>query len=241
MSGRGELHLSILVETMRREGFELEISKPEVIIREINGTRMEPIEELIVDIPEEYSGTITAELQKRRALMQNMVPHSGGLRFTFHIPTKNLLGLRNILLTKTKGTAVLNNVFLEYAAETPALLKTRNGALISSETGLAIANGLEVAQGRGTTFIGPAVAVYRGMIIGENSRREDLEINVCKEKKQSNVRASFNDFAVQLTPPIEMTLEQDLDFLESDELLEVTPNALRLRKRYLTRGERDKH
>lgn len=240
LSGRGELHLSVLIETMRREGFEIEVSKPEVIIREIDGVRMEPVEELVVDVPEEYSGTITAELQKRRASMQNMVPHSGGLRFTFHIPTKNLLGLRNVLLTKTKGTAVLNNVFLEYAPETPALAKTRNGALLSAESGVAVANGLEVAQGRGMTFIGPQTEVYEGMIIGENSREEDLEINVCKEKKLSNVRASFNDFAIQLAPPVVMSLEQALDFLESDELLEVTPNNIRLRKRYLTKNERAK-
>ncbi len=240
LSGRGELHLSVLIETMRREGFEMEVSKPEVIIREIDGQRMEPWEELIVDVPEEHSGTITGELQKRRGAMQNMTPHSGGMRFTFHIPTKNLLGLRNVLLTKTKGTAVLNGIFLEYRPETPSLPKTRNGVLISSEMGVAVTYGLEVAQGRGATFIGPQTEVYEGMIIGQNSREEDLEINVCKEKKQSNVRASFNDFSIQLAPPVIMTLEQALDFLESDELLEVTPNNLRLRKRYLTKNERAK-
>ena len=239
--GRGELHLSVLIETMRREGFELQVSKPEVIIKEIDGVRMEPIEELVVDVPNEHAGTVTAELQKRRALMQAMAPHSGGMRFSFHIPTKNLLGLRNVLLTKTKGTAVLNSVFLKYAPETPLLETARNGALISAETGVTVAYGLEVAQGRGMTFIGPQTNVYGGMIIGLNSREEDLEINACKEKKLSNVRSSFNDLATQLTPPIIMTLEQSLDFLEDDELLEVTPLNLRLRKRYLTRSLRDKH
>lgn len=241
VSGRGELHLSVLIETMRREGFEMEVSKPEVIMREEHGVRMEPVEELVVDIPEEYSGVISAELQKRRANMQNMVPHSGGLRFMFHIPTKNLLGLRNALLTKTKGTAVLNSVFLKYIPETPLLPQSRNGVLISAETGVAVAYGLNVAQGRGTTFIAPGAEVYEGMIIGENSREEDLEINVCKEKKQSNVRASFNDFAIRLVPPVVMSMEQALEFLEADELLEVTPNFLRLRKKYLTRTERDRH
>jgi GTP-binding protein len=241
LSGRGELHLSVLIETMRREGFEMQVSKPEVIMKEIDGARMEPMEELVVDVPEEYSGTVTAELQKRRSEMQNMSPHSGGLRFTYNIPTKNLLGLRNVLLTKTKGTAVLNSVFLKYAPESVSLPRTRNGVLISAEAGVSVTYGLEVAQGRGATFIPPQTEVYEGMVIGQNSREEDLEINVCKEKKLSNVRASFNDMAIQLSPPIVMSLEQALDFLESDELLEVTPNHLRLRKRYLTRGERDKN
>ena len=239
--GRGELHLSVLIETMRREGFEIQVSKPEVIIKENDGVRMEPIEELVIDVPSEHAGTVTAELQKRRAIMQAMAPHSGGMRFSFHIPTKNLLGLRNVLLTKTKGTAVLNSVFLKYAPETPLLETARNGALISAETGITVAYGLEVAQGRGITFIGPQTNVYEGMIIGLNSREEDLEINACKEKKLSNVRSSFNDLATQLTPPVIMTLEQSLDFLEDDELLEVTPLHLRLRKRHLTRSLRDKN
>ncbi len=241
VSGRGELHLSVLIETMRREGFELQVSKPEVIIKEINGVRMEPVEELVIDVPEEHVGTITAELQKRRGILQSMAPHSGGMRFVFHIPTKNLLGLRNILLTKTKGTAVLNSIFLNYAKETPALQKTRNGALVSSDTGTAVPYGLEVAHGRGIVFVGPQTDVYEGMIIGLNSREEDLEINVCKEKKLSNVRSRFNNEAIQLSPPIILTLEQALDFLEDDELLEVTPIYLRLRKRYLTKIEREKH
>ena len=219
----------------------MEVSKPEVITKEENGKKMEPWEEVIVDVPEEYTGTITAEFSKRRGELQNMTPHSDGIRFTYHIPTKNLLGLRNILVTKTKGTNVMNNLFLKYAEETPSLQKSRNGVLVSSETGVAVTYGLDTAQGRGGTFISPQTEVYEGMIIGQNSREEDLEINVCKEKKQSNVRASFNDFALQLTPPIEMTLEQALDFIEADELLEVTPKNLRLRKKYLTRNERSRN
>lgn len=241
LSGRGELHLSVLIETMRREDFELEVSKPEVIFKEIDDVLMEPWEEVIIDVPEEYSGTVSSEFSKKRAELHNMSPHSDGVRFTYQMPTRNLLGLRNILLTKTRGTVVMNSVFLKYAPEGPALPKHRNGVLISAETGTAVTYGLEVAQGRGSTFIPPQTEVYEGMIVGQNSREEDLEINVCKEKKQSNVRASFNDFAIQLTPHIELTLEQALDFIEQDELLEVTPNHLRLRKRYLTKVDRNRY
>ena len=239
VSGRGELHLSILIETLRREGFELEISKPEVIIKEIDGKKMEPFEEVTIDIPEEHLGAVTTEFGKRKASMVNLTNHQNGYsRMVYHISTRGFLGLRNVLVTETKGTAVINSVLLGYQEQGDILPRSRNGVLIASETGKAVAFGLQTAQGRGTVFVAPTTEVYEGMIVGLNSRKEDLEINVCKGKELTNMRSKGADEAIVLTPPLTFTLEQALDFLEDDELLEVTPESIRLRKKYLTKNDR---
>ena len=248
VSGRGELHLSILIETLRREGFELEVSKPEVIIKQVPPTpgsgvpkKLEPFEEVTIDIPEEYMGVITTEFGRRQATMVDLINHHNGYsRLVYHISTRNFLGLRNLLVTGTKGTVVINSVLLGYQPIADAPARTRNGVLIASETGKAVAFGLEVAQGRGTVFIPPITQVYEGMIIGLNSRKEEIAINVCKGKALTNMRSKGNDDAIALAPPVAFTLEQAIDFLDDDELLEVTPQALRLRKKYLTENERSK-
>ncbi len=239
VSGRGELHLSILIETLRREGYEFQVAKPEVITKTVNGVEMEPIEDLTIDVPDEFQGVVTQDLGNRKAQMTNMhTSGKGNTRFEYRIPSKSLFGLRSALMTKTKGTAVINTMFDKYEPMSPPVKRVRNGVLIASHTGVALAFGLNNAQGRGTTFVSPGTEVYEGMIIGQNSRSEDIEINVTKEKKQTNVRSETADIAVALTPPIVMSLEQYLDFLEEDELLEVTPRNLRLRKKLLTKLER---
>ena len=240
LSGRGELHLSILIETIRREGYEFQVGKPEVIIKTINGIQMEPIEDLMIDIPDEFLGAVTAEVGGRKGQMTNMFSDGkGNTKIEYKIPSKNTLGIRTALLTSTKGTAVINVMFDKYEPLTPPVDQTRNGVLIASEAGNALHYGLNNAQQRGITFIDAGTKVYEGMIIGENSRREDIEINVTKEKKQTNMRASTSDVNMgTLTPAVKMSLEQCLDFLEEDELLEVTPLSLRLRKKYLTKLER---
>ena len=237
--GRGELHLSILIETLRREGYEFQVEKPQVITKVVNGVEMEPVEDLIIDVPNEFQGIVTRELGKRRGNMTNMnADEKENTRFEYKIPSKNLLGLRNVLLTATKGTAVINTMFDKYEPLTPLLPKIRNGVLIASEPGIALTFGLENAQGRGITFIDPGTPVYTGMIIGLNSRADDIEINVAKGKKLTNMRSSTSDIAIALTPPLKMSLEQYLDFLEEDELLEVTPKNLRLRKKLLSKLDR---
>lgn len=239
VSGRGELHLSVLIETMRREGYEFQVEKPEVITKKVGGVEMEPVEDLIIDVPDEFQGVVSRELGERRGQMTNMnVDGKGNTRFEYKIPSKNLLGLRNILLTNTKGTAAINTMFDKYEPLTPMLPKIRNGVLIASEPGIALTFGLENAQGRGVTFVNPGTFVYEGMIIGLNSRTDDIEINVAKGKHLTNMRSSTSDIAIALTPPLKMSLEQYLDFLEDDELLEVTPLNLRLRKKLLTHLDR---
>lgn len=239
LSGRGELHLSVLIETLRREGYEFQVGKPEVIIKEIDGVKMEPVEDVMIDVPDEYQGAVTQELGQRRGEMTHMEAEgNGNTRFEYKIPSKALLGIRSILLTKTKGTAVLNTIFDKYAPVTPPVEQIRNGVLIASESGTATTYGLNNSQERGITFIEPSEKVYEGMIIGLNSRREDMELNVVKEKKQTNIRASSADIAVILTPPLKMSLEQYLDFIEEDELLEVTPLNLRPRKKLLSKIDR---
>ena len=239
VSGRGELHLSVLIETLRREGYEFQVEKPEVITKIVNGVEMEPVEDLIIDAPDEFQGVVSKELGERRAQMTNMnASGKGNTRFEYKIPSKNLLGLRNVLLTNTKGTAVVNTMFDKYEPLAPALPKRRNGVLIASEPGITLTFGLQNAQGRGITFIDPGTSVYEGMIIGLNSRPDDIEINVAKGKHLTNMRSSTSDIAIALTPPLKMSLEQYLDFLEDDELLEVTPKCLRLRKKLLTKLDR---
>lgn len=239
LSGRGELHLSVLIETLRREGYEFEVGKPQVITKKVDGVEMEPIEDVIIDIPDEYVGAITQELGARRGTMTNMEPdQKGNTRLEYTIPSKNLLGLRSDLLTLTKGTAVMNSMLNGYQPVTQALEKLRNGVLIASEPGQSLAYGLGNAQERGILFIGPAIEVYEGMIVGMNSRKDDIEVNVTKEKKQTNMRSKGEGIKLILTPPTIMSLEQYLDFLEDDELLEVTPKNLRPRKKYLTKIDR---
>jgi len=241
LSGRGELHLSVFIETLRREGYEMQVGKPQVITKEIGGVISEPIEELTIDVDSDKTGIVTSEIGKRRGIMQSQDENSDGTtRLVFEISTRGLLGLRNQLLTISRGTAVMNSMFLRYEPLGSPLPKLRNGVLIASETGKAVTYGLDVAQGRGATFIFPQTEVYAGMIIGQNNRDEDIEINVTKEKKQTNVRSSNSDFATILTPPTILSLEQCLDFIEDDEYLEATPKSLRLRKKILNSTERIK-
>lgn len=239
VSGRGELHLAVLIENMRREGFELEVSKPQVIYKVIDGVTCEPYEEVTVDVPNEFLGAIGEEMSKRRGEMMNMTQEpNNSTRFVYKISSQNLLGIRNALLTKTRGTAIVNSLFLGYFPMGTKLENTRNGALISSETGVALSYGLNNAQERGTLFIGPGTKVYEGMVVGVSSREQDLELNVTKAKKQTNIRSAGADDAIQLTPPTILSLEQALDFIVDDELLEVTPQSMRVRKRHLTAIDR---
>ncbi len=241
ISGRGELHLSVFIETLRREGFELQVGKPHVIVKEIDGVLMEPLEELTIDVAAESANAVTAEVIRRRGSLHGQHPQTdGSVRLTFHISTRGLLGLRNQLLTISRGTAVMNSLFLRFEPVGAEIPQLRNGVLVASEAGTAVAYGLNIAQGRGATFIPPQTAVYAGMIIGLNSRDGDLDINVTKEKKQTNIRSAGNDDAIVLTPFTNLSLEQCLDFLEDDELLEVTPKTLRLRKKILDANQRAK-
>lgn len=241
LAGRGELHLSVFIETMRREGYELQVGKPQVITKEVDGHTMEPLEELTVDVASEYANTVTAEVTRRRGIMMSQTENAdGSVRLTFEITTRGLLGLRSQLLTLSRGTAIMNTIFLRFVPVGAVIGKLRNGVLIASETGKAVTYGLNIAQGRGATFIPPSTQVYEGMIIGLNSRDNDMEINVTKEKKQTNIRAAGSDDAILLTPYTRMSLEDCLDFLEEDELLEVTPSNLRLRKRLLSQQERSR-
>ncbi|HSX30052.1 MAG TPA: translational GTPase TypA [Candidatus Saccharimonadales bacterium] len=239
VAGRGELHLSVLIETMRREGYEFEVGRPQVVTHEEDGKTMEPIEELIVEVPAEHVGTVQMELGQRRAeLIEQFASPKGVTKLVYKLPTRALLGLRNILMTNTKGTIVMNSLTSGYQPMGSALQQLRNGVLIAFETGVTTAYSLQNAEARGTTFVGPAEKVYAGQIIGLNTRQEDMEINVCKAKHLTNMRSSSSDGVVQLTPPVIFSLEQCLDFIENDELLEVTPKNLRLRKRELDPNKR---
>ena len=241
VSGRGELHLSVLVETLRREGFELQVSRPEVIYKVVNGRELEPVEEVLIDIKEEFIGNITQELGARKGKLVDL--KNDGLGYShleYKVPTKNLLGLRSQFLTLTKGTGVLNTVFSGFEEKGEEINKMRNGVLIASDSGAATLNGLQVAQGRGITFIEPGAKLYEGMIVGLNSKNEDIEINVAKEKTLTNVRSGNSAFGIVLTPSKIMSLEEALTFIEQDELLEVTPITLRLRKKVLQKDLRYK-
>lgn len=239
VSGRGILHLAILFETMRREGYEFEVGKPEVITKKIDGETVEPVEELSVIVPQNYQGAVTQEVGVRNGQLQNLVTLSTNeIEFTYHIPTRNLIGLRNVLLTKTKGTVVFNSQNIGFVKLGSPLPKLRTGALIAAETGKALAYGINAAQERGITFIVPGTDVYEGMIIGQSSREQDVTINVCKGKKLTNMRSKSSDGIIQVSPPVIMSLEQSLEFLEDDELLEITPTLLRPRKKSLTELDR---
>jgi len=232
--GRGELHLSILIETMRREGYEFEVSKPEAITKMINGQLMEPVEALTIDTKEEYIGIINELLSKRQAEMSDMRNDGkGNVRMEFHIPTKGLIGFRSAFLTATRGSGVMNTIFLGYELWKKEVGTMRSGVLVASETGVSVTYGLNNAQERGLLFIGPGVQVYEGMIVGTIQRSRDIAVNVCKEKKMTNIRSSTSDIAIKLTPPIIFSLEQAIDFINRDELAEITPEHIRLRKKTL--------
>ncbi|MGO3701982.1 MAG: translational GTPase TypA [Candidatus Saccharimonadales bacterium] len=239
VSGRGELHLSVLIETMRREGYEFEVGRPQVVTIEIDGVEQEPVEELLIEVAAEFVGTISQELGARRAEMRGQeTTASGTARMTYILPTRALIGLRNTLLTATKGTVIMNSLPHGYQPVSGKLPKTRNGVLIAFEAGATTGYALQAAEARGDLLVGPGTEVYPGMIVGVYNRQEDLEINVCKAKQLTNMRSKSSDGAVQLTPHTELSLEQCIDFIEDDELLEVTPKNLRLRKRYLDANER---
>jgi GTP-binding protein len=239
VSGRGELHLAVLIETMRREGYELQVSRPEVITREIDGKTVEPVERLVIDTREEYIGPVSENLATRKARLANMVyDGQGNVRLEYDIPTRGLIGFRNAFLTLTKGNGAMASLLQGYEPWAGAIGTARNGALIASEGGVALTYGLNNAQARGQTFIEPGTSVYEGMIVGLNVRPDDMVVNVCKEKKATNVRSSTSDIAVRLSPPVKHSLEQSLDFINPDELVEVTPQSIRLRKRLLTQHER---
>ena len=239
VAGRGELHLAVLLETMRREGFELEVSKPHVIYKEVDGTTCEPFEEVTIDVATEFVGVITEELSKRKAEMINMQGEPNTMtRFVYKVSSQNLLGIRNSLLTRTKGTAVLNTYFLGYFPKIDKMQQGRNGALVAIKSGVSLSYGLEGAQERGILFIAAGVDVYEGMVVGVSSRDFDIEVNVCKAKKMTNVRSENADIAIALIPPMELNLERALDFIADDELLEITPKSLRIRKKFLSTTQR---
>lgn len=234
VSGRGELHLSVLIETMRREGYELEAGRPEVVYREINGERCEPIEELTVEVSPEFVGAVSQELGIRKAELKSQeITSSNNTRFVYEISTAALIGLRNNLLTATKGTVIMSSIPSGYRKVEGRYKPERNGALVSFEDGVSTAYALDSAQARGVLFIPPQVPVYQGMIVGLSNKKEDIDINICREKQLTNMRTHASDGAIQLTPYTQLSLEQCLDFLLDDELLEVTPKSLRLRKRQL--------
>lgn len=239
VSGRGELHLSVLIETMRREGYEFEVGRPEVVTITKDGSEQEPVEELLVEVGPEFVGVVSQELGKRKAeLRKQEQTTSGAARMTYTITTRALIGLRNRLLTDTKGTVIMYSLPHGYQPVGGALPRTRNGVLIAFEPGTTTPYALQAAEARGELFVGAGTEVYAGMIVGLNNRPDDLEINVCKAKHLTNMRSKSSDGTVQLTPHTQLSLEQSIDFIEDDELLEVTPHALRLRKKYLDANER---
>ena len=241
VSGRGELQLAILIETMRREGFELGVSRPRVVFQtdDATGDRMEPIEEVVIDVDEEHSGVVVQKMSERKADMMEMRPSGGNrLRLVFHAPTRGLIGYQGELMTDTKGTAIMNRLFHAYAPWKGEIQGRRNGVLLSTDSGEAVAYAMWNLEDRGPMMIEPGWKVYQGMIIGEHTRDNDLEVNVLKGKKLTNVRAAGKDEAVRLTPPIRMTLEKALAYIEDDELVEVTPKSIRLRKVKLDPNER---
>ncbi|MDD5793225.1 translational GTPase TypA [Clostridium sp. HCP1S3_B4] len=241
VSGRGELHLSILIETMRREGYEFQVSKANVIYKEENGKKLEPYEYLTIDVPEEFMGPVMEKLGPRKGEMVNMTSAVNGYsRLEFKIPARGLIGFRNEFMTDTKGNGIMNHVFDSYGPYKGDIPTRTRGSIVSFETGDSIAYGLFNAQDKGSLFIGPGVPVYQGMIVGVCGRAEDIDINVCKGKKLTNTRASGSDDAVKLVPPIQMSLEASLEFINNDELVEVTPQNIRMRKIILDTNERKK-
>lgn len=242
VSGRGELHLSILIETMRRQDFEFAVSRPKVIMkRDEQGHMLEPIEELTIDVPQEYMGTVMEKLGTRRAVLNNMInENEGSVRLIFDIPARGLMGYRSELLTDTRGNGVMSHIFKDYEPYTGEIAERTRGSLIASESGEANSYGLFNTQERGRLFVRPGDPIYEGQIVGECSRNEDIVVNVCKRKHVTNMRASGSDEALRLTPPVDLSLEQCMEFIRDDELVEVTPKNIRMRKRLLTKDQRIK-
>jgi GTP-binding protein len=239
--GRGELQLSILIEMMRREGYELQVSRPEIVTKEVGGTIVEPVEELIIDVAEEFQGVVIAQAGTRRGTITKMVNHgSGRVRLEFRIPARGLIGFRSQFLTETKGTGIMNHIFAGWEPWHGAIAARVTGALVADRTGVATAFAISNLQERGEIFIDPGVEVFEGMIIGENARASDMDVNVTKEKKQTNMRASTADEAIRLIPPRRLGLEQAIEFINDDELVEVTPRVIRLRKKVLAQNMRPK-
>ena len=242
VSGRGELHLSILIETMRRQDFEFAVSRPKVIMkRDEQGHLLEPIEELTIDVPQEYMGTVMEKLGTRRAVLNNMInENEGSVRLIFDIPARGLMGYRSELLTDTRGNGVMSHIFKDYEPYTGEIAERTRGSLVASESGEANSYGLFNTQERGRLFVRPGDPIYEGQIVGECSRNEDIVVNVCKRKHVTNMRASGSDEALRLTPPVDLSLEQCMEFIRDDELVEVTPKNIRMRKRLLTKDQRIK-
>jgi GTP-binding protein len=237
--GRGELQLSILIEMMRREGYELQVSRPEIVTKEIDGTRVEPVEDLVIDVAEEFQGVVIAQVGQRRGTMTKMVNHgSGRIRLEFRIPARGLIGFRSLFLTETRGTGIMNHLFHGWEPWHGPIGSRANGALVADRSGKATSYAIANLQERGEMFIAPSVDVYEGMIVGENSRPSDMDVNITKEKKQTNMRASTADEAIRLIPPRPLNLEQAIEFINDDELVEVTPKFLRLRKKVLAANQR---
>ena len=237
--GRGELQLSILIEMMRREGYEVQVSRPDIVTKTIDGVRMEPVEELVIDVPEEFQGVVIAQAGTRRGVISRMVNHgSGRVRLEFRIPTRGLIGFRSQFLTDTKGTGIMNHLFSGWEPWHGAIPARSTGALVADREGVATAYAIFNLQERGEIFVEPGTAVYEGMIVGENSRQNDMDVNVTKEKKQTNMRASTADEAIRLIPPRQLSLEQAIEFINDDELVEITPKSIRLRKRVLAANQR---
>ena len=241
VKGRGELHLSVLIETMRREGYEFQVSKPKVIMKEIDGVLHEPVEDLVIDVPEDFVGPVMEKIGKRRGELVNMLPPSKGYtRLEFRIPSRGLLGYRTEFLTDTKGNGIMNSVINGYEPFAGEIETRGQGVLVAFETGTAVTYGLYNAQDRGPLFIGAGTPVYEGMIVGVNPKPEDITVNVCKKKHVTNMRSAGADEAMRLTPPLRYSLEQCLEFVEDDELCEVTPQSIRLRKKILSNDLRAK-
>ena len=239
--GRGELQLAILIEMMRREGYEVQVSRPEIVTKETAGGRVEPVEEVVIDVPEDFQGVVIATMGTRRGTPTRMVNNgSGRVRLEFRIPSRGLIGFRSQFLTDTRGTGIMNHLFAGWEPWHGPIPSRATGALVADRTGPATAFAISNLQDRGEIFIDPATEVYEGMIIGENSRANDLDVNVTKEKKQTNMRASTADEAIRLIPPRKLSLEQAIEFINDDELVEVTPRSIRLRKKVLASNQRPK-
>ena len=239
--GRGELQLSILIEMMRREGFELQVSRPDIVTKSVNGVLVEPVEELIIDVPEDHQGVVIAQVGERKGTMTKMVNNgSGRVRLEFRIPARGMIGFRSQFMTDTKGTGIMNHLFANWEPWHGAIASRSNGVLVADRAGVATSYAIFNLQERGEIFIEPATVVYEGMVIGENSRPADMDVNVTKEKKQTNMRASTADEAIRLVPPRKLGLEQAIEFINDDELVEVTPSSIRLRKRILASNMRPK-
>ena len=239
--GRGELQLSILIEMMRREGFELQVSRPDIVTKSVNGVVVEPVEELIIDVPEDHQGVVIAQVGERKGTMTKMVNNgSGRVRLEFRIPARGMIGFRSQFMTDTKGTGIMNHLFANWEPWHGAIASRSNGVLVADRAGVATSYAIFNLQERGEIFIEPATIVYEGMVIGENSRPADMDVNVTKEKKQTNMRASTADEAIRLVPPRKLGLEQAIEFINDDELVEVTPSSIRLRKRILASNMRPK-